>query len=90
LVFSTHPYGSSQSFITPVPGDLIPSSDFSEYQVHMSYKFVCRYKCIYVYACIYMYVFISRKYNMYVSMYVLCMYACMYVYTSRQNIHAKK
>lgn len=35
-VWSQHPYGSSQPFLTPVPGDLTPSFGLS-HQVHMYY-----------------------------------------------------
>jgi hypothetical protein len=32
---SQHPHGGSQLSETPVPGDLMPSSDFHGYQAHM-------------------------------------------------------
>lgn len=34
---SQHPYSSSQTSLTPVPGDLMPSSGFHRHQAHMWY-----------------------------------------------------
>jgi hypothetical protein len=39
---SQHPCGSSERSVTPVPGDLTPSSDHPGHCVHEVHRYICR------------------------------------------------